>query len=72
MRVESNRIYLDEKQMATSGGLMQKVVPEIFDPINQAGNIEGLLNAENTIKDKCTKLNDIQAVQYFLPTNLRS
>jgi len=45
--------------MATSGSLMQKVNPVIFNEANRAGSVEKLVHAENFLVDKCMKLNDI-------------
>jgi len=45
--------------MATSGTIMQKVNPEIFSAANKTGSVEKLVEAENFLKDKCSKLNDI-------------
>jgi len=45
--------------MATSGAIMHKINPEIFDGQNRAGSIEKLHEAENFLKDNCIKLNDI-------------
>ena len=47
--------------MTTSGGIMQKVTPEIFDIVNQAGSVESLMNAENLLKEQCARLNNINA-----------
>ena len=61
--------------MATSGSIMQKVNPILFEKVAQDDELdspEKLLDDERLIEQECKKLNNIQFSQHFLPTTLRA
>ena len=62
-------MYLDQKQLATSAAIMQRVNPALFDSQNSP---EKLLDNEEFLENECKKMNDIKFSQHFLPTTLRA
>lgn len=51
IREETQRIFMDPKQMATSSKLMEKVNPELFD--SSVGDTLALLKNENIFDKEC-------------------
>lgn len=66
LREEQQRLYLDEKQMATSGSIMKSVNPQLFHA--RAGSTEKLIEDKHFLEHECKRMNNIKFNQYFLPT----
>lgn len=70
LRDEAQRIYLDPKQMATNGTLMEKINPELFNA--KVGDTENFLKNDNIFDKECQQMSNIELSKHHLATNLRS
>ena len=57
LREETQRIFLDPKQLATSSKLMEKINPELFQAT--AGDTEQLLRNDNILDKECQEMSNI-------------
>uniref|UniRef100_A0A7S3CQ52 Uncharacterized protein n=1 Tax=Strombidium rassoulzadegani TaxID=1082188 RepID=A0A7S3CQ52_9SPIT len=70
LREENERLYLDDKQMAINGSLIQKVNPKLFEA--KFGSVEKLKADQKYLAEECRRLNDVKHNKFFLQNTLRS
>jgi serine/threonine protein phosphatase PrpC len=65
IREETQRVFMDPKQMATSSKLMEKVNPELFEA--KVGDTQALLKNENIMDKECQEMSKIELSKLFMP-----
>lgn len=70
IREETQRIFLDQKEMATSAKLMEKVNPELFEAT--VGDTLALLKNDNVFDKECQEMSNVPLTQLFIGTQLRA